>query len=213
MRLALGELRGLLIPAGILGANVSGLISRSIPNDAVVGPGDFHAVVRTEQPAHLDQSRRFVYTAESAMLAELPTARVIDTSPDAIRAMRRVASDVILRIAEEHAVENRNRIKPGIAEATSVVLRRAPQRVFVTSTDAPDLAGLVRLAEAAGVPVETRPGMMGPYRGRHAHSARAPRRGRGIGGSAQTYTSPSGAVKTSTSGRSPRCFSTSTTAV
>ena len=49
-----------LIPSGILNAIVSGLVSRSILNDALVGPGDFHACVHHRHLAPHDLSRAFV---------------------------------------------------------------------------------------------------------------------------------------------------------
>ncbi len=55
-------------------------------------------------------------------------------------------------------------MKPGIAEATRAVLRRVPERVFVTDPADPDLAALVHLTGAAGVPVEPLGDALRPYR-------------------------------------------------
>jgi len=48
---------------------------------------------------------------------------------------------------------DRNRIKPGIAEATRALLRRMPERLLVRDRDDPDVAHLLHLAERGGVPV------------------------------------------------------------
>ena len=44
------------------------------------------------------------------------------------------------------------------------MLRRVPERVFVSDPCDPDLAALVHLAAKAGVPFETRAGGISPYR-------------------------------------------------
>jgi hypothetical protein len=49
---------------------------------------------------------------------------------------------------------DRNRIKPGIAEATRALLRRVPDRLFLRNRDDPDVAHLLLLAEQAKVPIE-----------------------------------------------------------
>ncbi len=49
-----------LIPSGILGATVSGLVSRTVLNADVVGPGDFHACVAYGHLRPHDRSRAFV---------------------------------------------------------------------------------------------------------------------------------------------------------
>jgi len=59
-------------------------------------------------------------------------------------------------IAAECAVRDRNRIKPGIAEATRAILRRVPDRVYVQRRGDPDIAHIELLAGEAGVPVVER---------------------------------------------------------
>ena len=49
-----------LIPSGILGGNVSGLISRSILRSDLIGPGDYHGCILLDHLADIDLSRSFV---------------------------------------------------------------------------------------------------------------------------------------------------------
>ena len=51
-------------------------------------------------------------------------------------------------------VDDPNRVKPGIAEATRALLRRVPNRLYLRDSSDPDVAHLVHLAREANVPVE-----------------------------------------------------------
>src|SRR3546814_8953493 len=55
-----------VIPSGLLHGIVAGLVSRSILNDALVGPNDFHACVSMPEHAASDVSRDFIDTVERA---------------------------------------------------------------------------------------------------------------------------------------------------
>ena len=61
--------------------------------------------------------------------------------------------------AEHFAVSDINFIKPGIGEATRVLLRRIPWKVLIVEKgeEDPSLAHLLRLAEEKNVPVEYYP--------------------------------------------------------
>lgn len=153
-----------LIPSGILGATVSGLLSRSILNADVVGPGDFHGCAVQAHLAPFDVSRSFVDRIWPGVSGRLERAAPA-TWTDEDRARTRAAAEAAVdAVAERFGVANRNRIKPGIAEATRAVLRRVPERVLVGRADDPDLAALTALASRAGVPVEEVGEAIRPYR-------------------------------------------------
>ena len=65
---------------------------------------------------------------------------------------------------EENGVTNINRVKPGIAEATRAILRRMPEKVYVSSPSDPELAALMHLIEDRGVPYVVAPEKIAPYR-------------------------------------------------
>lgn len=156
-----------LIPSGILGANISGLISRSILNDEVRASGGFHGSIPVHHLADIDLSARFadmVCAGISRIRAAGPVTAVAPC-PDKRRVLRDEAMSAISRISDAFDVENLNRIKPGIAEATRAVLRRKPERVFVRSLSGdPDLQALLHLCLVDGVVVVESPEMTGPYR-------------------------------------------------
>jgi hypothetical protein len=135
----------------VLGATVSGLVSRSILNADVVGPGDFHGCLFLREFAAHDLSREFVDEVAAAMTGPAPAA-----APPADAAGLRRASAAFLAAARERTgVRDPNHVKPGIGEATRVLLRRVPDRVFVRDPDSPDVEHLLVLAREKGVPVET----------------------------------------------------------
>jgi hypothetical protein len=153
-----------LIPSGILGATVSGLVSRTILNGDVVGPGDYHGCMLWEHLREFDRSKSFVDAVWTHAVASMDgTAPAVWTDDD--RARRSAASrKAVGDIAAMHAVTNMNRVKPGIAEATRAILRRVPERVFVSDPSDSELAALIHLAERVGAPVETPPFDIAPYR-------------------------------------------------
>lgn len=152
-----------LIPSGILGANVSGLISRSILNKDVIGANDFHGSVSVSHLADIDVSLDFVDRITQLMSyyreLDVPAVPVQDISQLRARAVACVNA-----IAKQFDVDNFNRIKPGIAEATRAILRRKPERTFIRSFDDPDLGALIHLCRADNVDVLEDASLTGPYR-------------------------------------------------
>ncbi len=149
-----------IIPSGILGATISGLVSRSIwPNDE-----GMHGCIFYDYLAASDKSRWFIEAIETAdqRLDIQPTIEPW-TGREAA-ALQQEALAVVHRLAEQNGINNLNRVKPGIAEATRAVLRRVPERVLVRDLLDPDVQLLVHLAERAGAPVEEAGEILAPYR-------------------------------------------------
>ena len=153
-----------LIPSAILNAVVSGLVSRSVLNDAVVGPGDFHACVYFEHLAPHDLSRAFVDRLMPALTAALADPRVAPALwPEPRRqALARASAALVAALTARHGTRDRNRIKPGIGESTRSLLRRVPECLYLRDRDGADVAHLLHLAEQRGVPVTVSADL--PYR-------------------------------------------------
>lgn len=141
-----------LIASGLLGSIVSGLVSRSILSNRAVGPGDFHACVTYPHLAHADLSRSFV---DRVFVAAAKCRAVPIKHPASRRAGLSAACAAMLReVMTRSGAADVNLVKPGIAEATRVFLRRVPERLFVRDRHDPDVCHLLHLADAAGVPCE-----------------------------------------------------------
>lgn len=160
-----------LIPSSILNATVSGLVSRTV----VGAPDQLHGCVYYHQFAPHDRSRGFVDAATAAALALIvaapPAATLALTvallpaatqgrpvvippvaAPD--RAAAAATSTACLaRLQQEYGVADVNLIKPGIGEATRVLLRRVPRLLLVRDPGAADVRHLTLLAQEKNVPV------------------------------------------------------------
>ncbi|MCK3866117.1 cysteine protease StiP family protein [Pseudomonas sp. B329] len=149
-----------VIPSGILGATVSGLVSRSIwPVEA-----GLHGCLVYDHLHEHDVSRDFIDRIE-ARRRMLPAVQPASPWTQTQRlTLQAAADDVIDRIANWFGITNRNRIKPGIAEATRAVLRRVPDQVLVRDRSDPDIQLLMHLTEQVGVRVEEAGTALGPYR-------------------------------------------------
>jgi hypothetical protein len=145
-----------LIPSSILNATVSGLISRSVLNEAI-GPDDFHGCVLYEELANEDRSRAFVDMLER--LAQARTDVQLEAADTRAAAARSQA--YIAQARQRYGIDDVNLIKPGIGEATRVLLRRVPRLLILRDAHAPAVAHLRLLAEEKNVPVEIDPAL--PY--------------------------------------------------
>jgi len=141
-----------LIASGLLNGIVSGLVSRSILNAEMVGPGDFHACVTYPQYADADLSRAFVDGIAPLTAATAP--RPIDGHGVRREALREGCEAMMTALLAHGGTRDRNRIKPGIAEATRALLRRMPERLLVRDRGDADVAHLLHLAAEHAIPVE-----------------------------------------------------------
>jgi hypothetical protein len=149
-----------LIPSSILNATVSGLVSRSILNEAI-GPGDFHGCVYYGQFEPHDQSQAFAdeLVRQALDLAADPAMRAC-APVDSVRAGE-VSRQFIAAALAQYGIDDVNMVKPGIGEATRVLLRRSPRLLMVRDAAAPQVAHLKLLAEEKNVPVKIDPAL--PY--------------------------------------------------
>ncbi|QYG00703.1 MULTISPECIES: cysteine protease StiP family protein [Massilia] len=149
-----------LIPSSILNATVSGLVSRTVMSEDMRAD-DFHGCVFYEQFAAGDRSQAFAdeLVALALTLAQsdtLPRAEPIDAA-----AARERSQNYIGAAMRRYGVADVNLVKPGIGEATRVLLRRVPRLVVLRDPGATEVAHLAVLAEEKRVPVEIDPHL--PY--------------------------------------------------
>ena len=139
------------IPSGILNAPVSGLVSRSVWNHQI-GEDDFHGCAIYDELAYLDQSQRFLDLVSDRMAANAGEGQPVDQSM--LQHQRERMQSMLAYLQQCHGVEDINHIKPGIAEATRVMLRRVPALLIVKDMSHPDVEHLLLLAREKQVPVE-----------------------------------------------------------
>lgn len=147
-----------LIPSSILNATVSGLVSRTVMDEAM-GPGDLHGCVYYTGLAPWDRSQSFADELVALALEQAPCAApAAPVDAAAARARSRACLDAAMR---RYAISDVNLVKPGIGEATRVLLRRLPRLVVLRDPASSEVAHLLALAEEKRVPVEIDPAL--PY--------------------------------------------------
>ena len=117
----------------------------------IIGPDDYHGAVFYEELLPEDQSEQFLTAIESHFDYRLP---IPDTTPGPFSGLCEVK-----KIAESLGISNINFIKPGIGEATRVLLRRMPWCLLLRPgyENDPLLTHLVQLAREKQVPIREWP--------------------------------------------------------
>lgn len=149
-----------LIPSACLNSTVSGLMSRTVLRDDLIGPEEFHGAKFYKEWLDSDLSNVFVdavtpYFREVAEEA-VATAEGMQSDPPEIT-WQGLAD--IRSIQETFGIDNINLVKPGVGETTRVLLRRVPWKILVDRLDNPNLRHILLLARDRGVPVEVFPGL------------------------------------------------------
>jgi hypothetical protein len=149
-----------LIPSSILNATMSGLVSRSVLNEQI-GPDDFHGCVLYREFAPNDLSIWLVDTLlddarRRVQAGYRPRAIPVDPSRARERSGRLIAA-----LLGRLGITDANLIKPGIGEATRVLLRRVPELLLVRDPQIPEVAHLLQLAQEKAVRCEVDPTL--PY--------------------------------------------------
>ncbi|MCX7700743.1 MAG: cysteine protease StiP family protein [Gemmataceae bacterium] len=153
-----------LIPSSLLGATISGLVSRSILNDQVVGAEDFHGCIYYNDYSSVDLSRWFAdemfeEVQKAWQQGDLQSGGATNT---AMCRRQEEMREWIRKWLLDRGVASVHFLKPGIGEATRVMLRRIPDLLLVRDRDDPSIRHLLVLAQMRGTTVEVDRGM--PFR-------------------------------------------------
>ena len=148
-----GTQEDFLIASSCLNCTVSGLISRTFLRDDIIGPEDFHGAVCYNELAGFDRTYEFI----DKVARYLPEQAPIDVG-EGISLGQRTGLLEANEIAAHFGIKDINLVKPGIGEATRVLLRRLPERLLVWSlADNEHLGHLYQLAAEKNVPIEEYP--------------------------------------------------------
>jgi hypothetical protein len=151
-----------LIPSACLNSTVSGLVSRTVLRDGLIGPADFHGAKFYRELAPADVSNDFL----DAVSGHFPAAeRTVAADLSALLATDRTPTwegwAAVERISADYGIGDVNLVKPGVGETTRVLLRRVPWRVLARRGAGADLDHVRLLAAQRGTPVEEVDGL--PY--------------------------------------------------
>lgn len=148
-----GTREDFLIPSACLNSIVSGLVSRTILRDDLIGPTDFHGAKFYENLIQKDLSN--FYVDEISNCFESIKEQAIETLKDwNFDEITKVGTKDVEFIRDRYNVKDINFIKPGIGEATRVLLRRVPDKILVNDLNNPNLEHILVLAKEKNVEVE-----------------------------------------------------------
>ena len=147
-----GTHEDILIPSSCLNSTVSGLISRTILRDDLIGEHDFHGAVYYENLKNEDLSLEYIDTISDCFNYDM-----VSSEPEPVNSDYNGYSEV-MRIKELYNVNDINFIKPGIGETTRVLLRRVPDRIIINKDyeGSVEVEHIIQLAKEKKVQVEYR---------------------------------------------------------
>lgn len=136
-----------LIASSCLNSTVSGLLSRTFFRSDIIGNDDFHGAVFYKELKNRDLTYQFINAIEERF------PNIIDLRDEKEKKSLSGLEEVNC-IKKYFNIEDINLIKPGIGEATRVLLRRLPWKLLVYSlNDEQHLGHLYQLAKEKGVEV------------------------------------------------------------
>ena len=143
-----------LIPSCILNATISGLVSRTVYDKQTASPTEFHGCLYYEQFAQHDLSNYFI----DAILARVDRTRQsfrsgLGVLPHNRHQLQKLSQQFLQWIAGKYGITRQNYIKPGIGEATRVLLRREAKLLLLQNLDSEATLHLRWLAESKSIPV------------------------------------------------------------
>ncbi|MCY9668924.1 cysteine protease StiP family protein [Paenibacillus alginolyticus] len=153
-----GTREDFLIPSACLNAVVSGLMSRTVLREDLIGPHDFHGSKYYKEWLDQDLSNHFIveivpFFGEVVTEAQHSARELLQHPPTVSwKGLRDIQA-----IQNEYQIADINLIKPGVGETTRVLLRRVPWRILVDRLDNPNIRHILLLAEARDVPIEVYP--------------------------------------------------------
>ena len=140
-----------LIASSCLNSTVSGLISRTFLRGDIIGADDFHGAVYYGEIRDSDRSYEFINAVEKHI-----TYDDTEISPD--EKIGFSGLEEVRKICGEFGIGDINLVKPGIGEATRVLLRRVPYKILIAENcDEKYVAHIRELAAEKNVPVENYP--------------------------------------------------------
>lgn len=135
------------IPCSCLNSVVSGLISRTIVRDDLIGLNEYHGAIYMQRLEQHDISYHYIKEIEDLFNPTLDTGFYEEPRNGVKEAEM---------IARKYNVSDVNLVKPSIGETTRVLLRRVPDKVLLAKAwrGSVKLQPIITLAKEKNVPIE-----------------------------------------------------------
>lgn len=151
-----GTREDFLIPSACLNSTVSGLMSRTVLREDLIGKLEFHGSRYYEELLKEEVSNLFVDTISAEFKSLKPCQKDVEDRLENTKVTWQGLKKLTI-IKEQYGINDINFIKPGIGETTRVLLRRIPERVLVDSLNNPNLKHILLLCQDKDVPLEEYP--------------------------------------------------------
>lgn len=142
-----GTREDISVPNSVLNSTVSGLISRTILNDECINEDDFHGAINISYLKEHDYSDYYVEEISKCFpkIVELKDVEDVD---------KEYSKQISKEIKFKYNVDDINKVKLSIGEASRVLLRRKARVVLLKDINDKEVKQLVILAKDKNVPIE-----------------------------------------------------------
>jgi len=155
-----GTREDFLIPSACLNSTVSGLVSRTVHVEGLIGELDFHGAKYYKEWIEQDLSSLFIDTIVQQFPQVIKQAEIsAQKHIEDLQTPSWAGLNTIKELQKVFHIPNPNLIKPGVGETTRVLLRRVPWKILIDDKDNPNLQHILLLAKDRGVTVTEFPGL------------------------------------------------------
>lgn len=152
-----GTREDFLIPNACLNSTISGLLSRTVYRDDMIGKNDYHGVKYYEDLIDEDLSQYYIEEIEKEFSNIKYEASSCVKNYDIEKEITNwVGESDVKKIEKDFDIESIHFIKPGIGETTRVLLRRIPWKILIRK-DAKNIEHVLQLAKEKNIQVEEYP--------------------------------------------------------
>lgn len=149
-----------LIPSACLNSTVSGLVSRTVLNQAFIGPNDFHGAKYYKELEEVDLSHHYIEViSKEFSKIEIEVNEQLQQRDKEDIQVSFSGYQTMKRIMAEFNLSDVNLVKPGVGETTRVLLRRVPWKILVKDMESPYVQHILMLCRERNVEIELYPHM------------------------------------------------------
>ncbi|WP_427138038.1 cysteine protease StiP family protein [Psychrobacillus psychrodurans] len=149
-----------LIPNACLNSTVSGLVSRTVLNNAFQDADDYHGAKYYDDLEEMDVSNEFIENISSRFQEQEPIiTELIKKFPITNIRTWKGMQEVESIASKFYKNADISKVKPSVGETTRVLLRRKPFKILLSDDKHPSLRHILLLCKEKNIPTEIVPGL------------------------------------------------------
>ncbi|MCK1996957.1 cysteine protease StiP family protein [Psychrobacillus psychrodurans] len=149
-----------LIPNACLNSTVSGLVSRTVLNNAFQDVDDYHGAKYYVDLEEMDVSNEFIENISSRFQEQEPIiTELIKNFPITNIRTWKGMQEVESIASKFYKNADISKVKPSVGETTRVLLRRKPFKILLSDDKHPSLRHILLLCKEKNIPTEIVPGL------------------------------------------------------